>query len=336
MKHKTKVWDGEVISEPGIYSNVPLDVYHSQNICAGPSVSSSGLRRVLEENNGSPAHFYAEWSGNPERIEVEKEAYIFGRACHHYLLGQPDFAKHFVIRPDELPDAHGVIVAWQSNKTICRDWVTQAGRGGACWDQRKLKWVKDPAQGPLTVIKGEDVVNMMGVARALGSHPIVRQGILNGDIERSMFWRDKKTGIWLKSRPDAVPTASGDFSDLKTTTSVQWNELSRTIGSYAYHQQAALVSEAARECADLATASFSFVFVEKKPPYCVRVVMLKAEHIALGAVQNRRALDLIARCIKAKKWPGPGDDDIVHVDLPKYYFDNAALACEAAKVEDAA
>src|SRR6516165_9526480 len=64
-------WDGKAISKPGIYSGIPLEVYHSQKICDGPSVSSTGLRRTLEINGGSPLHFWDEWSGNPDCAEPE-------------------------------------------------------------------------------------------------------------------------------------------------------------------------------------------------------------------------------------------------------------------------
>jgi hypothetical protein len=45
---KIEEWNGATITSPGVYSDVPLDIYHSQEICDGPSVSSTGLRRVLE------------------------------------------------------------------------------------------------------------------------------------------------------------------------------------------------------------------------------------------------------------------------------------------------
>src|SRR5215475_1363359 len=152
MKNRTIVWSGERIAEPGIYANVPLEVYHSQQICDGPSVSSSGLRRALEENSGSPAHFFCEWSGNKDAVEpAEKKAWTFGRACHHLMLGQPHFGQEFVLRPDEIPDKHGIMTSWHGNKDVCRQWLAQAAAGGARWDEQNLTWVRDKKQPPLTV-----------------------------------------------------------------------------------------------------------------------------------------------------------------------------------------
>jgi PDDEXK-like domain of unknown function (DUF3799) len=329
MKDKTIVWDGKQITKPGIYADIPLDVYHSQEIADAPSVSSSGLRRVLEENSGSPAHFYCEWSGNPQRVEApDKKAWAFGRACHHLLLGQPNFAREFVFRPDELPDKYGIITLWHGNKDVCRQWLAQAAAGGARWDHQRGRWTRDAKQGPLTVLTGEEAAHVRGIHAALTENSIVQQGILNGHIERSFFWKDKRTGIWLKARPDSVPTDSGDFADLKTTISVQWPDLVRTVSALAYHQQAALISEGSEACAGIKMHSFTLIFCEKKPPYCIRPVVLRDEDIALGARQNRRALSIIARCMNAKRWPGPGEDDITHIDLSERYAETAKVNCD--------
>jgi hypothetical protein len=328
MRKLTTVWDGKTITKPGIYANIPLEAYHSQTILDGPSVSSSQLRRVLEENGGSPAHMYCEWSGNPDYIDQENnKALVLGRATHHLLLGQAKFSEEFVIRPEEIPDQHGILVAWQGNKTVCRDWLARAAAGGLRWHAERHKWTVDPKQRPLTVVTGEDIETIRGMSQSLARHAIVKQGILSGQVERSFFWKDKATGLWLKARPDAVPTDSGDFSDLKTTISVQWKDLVKALSEFAYHQQAALVVEGAKTCANVEFNSFSFVFVEKKPPYCSRVVVLKPDYVALGMKQNRRALNVIATCIKAKRWPGPGDDDVSMIDLSERYRAEAEANC---------
>src|SRR6266446_951472 len=112
-------WDGKPINKAGLYVGVPMEVYHSQAICAGPSVSSTGLRRVLEENQGSPAHFWCEWSGNPDYIEAEEtDALVIGRAAHLLMLGGPFFKSEFIVRPDELPNYKtGELRRWYGNNT---------------------------------------------------------------------------------------------------------------------------------------------------------------------------------------------------------------------------
>ena len=306
-------WDGRLpITQPGFYSGIPLKVYHSQKICPGPSVSSSGLRRVLEINGGSPAHFYAEWSGNPNMVEADdREAWILGRAAHHMLLGQPDFARYFVVRPPH----------WDSYRT-----------------KEARQW-RDSVPKDQTILTDGEVKKIAGMAESLGKDVLVRgerartkdgkefyQGLLNGWVECSGFWQDRETGLWIKIRPDAVPPHSGQFCDLKTTLSVQRMDIDTTLAKYGYHQQGALLAEGAPICLDMVLESFALIFVEKmRPPHCVQVVQVGAEDLLTGHEQNHSAMRLIARCIRDNNWPGPGAGDVYEARLPEWYRKRAQM-----------
>ena len=295
---KTIEWKAGPIRRPGIYAGIPLDLYHAKDICLEPSVSSSGLRRLFSE---SPAHFYAEWPENPNYEEPEdKTHFILGRAVHHLFLGEKNFGQLFTIQPEEYPDKTGVLKKWTYQAQWCQVWRDR---------QRKAR---------LSILTQKDFDNIRGMAASLASHPIVEAGALNGQIERSIFWRDKATTLWVKIRPDAIPTSSVDFVDLKTTTSVKWLDIQRTIAEMGYHQQGALICEGAKRVLGIDRPTFTLIFIEKKKPWCVRVVTLKDNELARGEKQNRYALDTIARCLKSKRWPGPGGDreDAELIELP--------------------
>ena len=301
MKSKTVKWDGKTITKPGLYSNVPMNLYHSGSICDGPSVSSSGLRKLFTE---SPAHFYCSWPGNPNFVEQEdKPHFVLGRAVHHLMLGEPFFAKLFCVQPDEYPDQKtGEMKRWTYAAGYCK------------------QWREDRLKEGRAILTSTDVANIKGMAETLSRHPIIRAGALNGMIERSLFWKDKDTGIWLKSRPDSIPNDSGDFVDLKTTTSVMWRDMQKAVAEHAYHQQGALIREAARKVLGIEKPTFTLVFIEKTPPFSPRVVTLKDNDLDRGEKANRAALDTIARCIKSKHWPGPGGDreDAENLELPSW------------------
>jgi PDDEXK-like domain of unknown function (DUF3799) len=336
MKTQTIVWDNKPpIDRLCVIKGLPLDVYHSQ-CCIGPSVSSSNLRRVLKCNGGSPAHFFCEWSGNPNRVEPEdKPHFTLGRAVHHLMLGEPNFASEFVIRPLEVPDRKtGELKPWQSNRLECRAWMSE-DYGDIPRDHKGnyiIDWLRANSRRGRAVLTAGDIENIRGMAQALGRDPLVQSGLLRGEIERSFIWQDRETGLWCKARPDAVPTESGDFADLKTTASVQYNDLARSVRDYAYHQQAALVAEGAKACAGIDLASFSFVFIEKTPPHCVCVLHLKPNDIAIGHRQNRAARQLIAACLRTKRWPGPNEGHIVSVELGDNYHERAEA--DIAEVKD--
>lgn len=277
-------WDGQRIAKPGVYAGIPIDDYHRGDICDGPSISSSGLRTIWSE---SPEHYWDKSPLNPNRDDADKDNkdLIIGRAAHHLVCGEIGFGDHYVIRPDKAPDG--------------RDWH---GANKTC-----IKWLADQKRAGVAVLTPEMAESIRGMAIALGKNSLMQQGILSGLVERSLFWRDKKTGVWIKTRPDVISTASGDFADLKTTQSVLYRHTQRSLDDYGYHQQGALILEGAIELG-LPASSFSLVWVEKKRPYCVRVQQLIEEDLDRGAKQNRVCLDIFHSCLVAKHWPGPGDD----------------------------
>jgi len=272
-------WLGEVITDTAFISDMSMADYHGQP-CDGPSISSSGLRTIWSQ---SPAHYYLTSPLNPNREEEdERPHFTLGRAAHHLLLqGRKGFDEEYVTRPEK----------W-------KDWRTDASK----------EWKAEQLKAGLTIITDGELENIAGMARSLAAHPLIKAGILDGQVERSMFWRDPETDVWCKSRPDAIPAASGMFSDLKTTVSVSTEALRRTIADYGYHQQGALVGEASRHVLGVEMESFSFVWVESKAPWCVRVTTLSAEDLTRGGMQNAAALRQFAQATATNVWPGPGGD----------------------------
>lgn len=289
MKLKTIKWDGHQITKAGVYSGIPLPLYHRHDICVGPSLSSSGMRAIWGEN-ASPKRFFSQWSGNPARvIKPDSRHFIVGRALHHLILGEPYFAKLFCIHPDEWPDQHGVLCKWNSNRATHRKWLEARAKEGRI------------------VLTPSEVESIKQMAISLGNHPLVRSGGLNGEIERSYFWRDKETGIWLKWRPDSTPIDSADFIDIKTTRSIQWGALQHSIDQFGYYRQVSLGHDACRALLGSDMESFTLLFVEKNDPWDNRDVRVHDDDIAIGARENRAAIRLFAKCYAEKRWPGPGD-----------------------------
>lgn len=312
MGYKTIEWNGKQITEPGIYSGIPLHLYHDPRICAGdrpwhdgsmrygPSISSSGLREIFGENK-SEKHFYANWRGNPNYREIDEEKkrhFVIGRAVHHLVLGERNFAKLFVQQPHEWPDENGEVKPWHNGRKTCKAWNAARKREGRAW----------------LSLKEIEMIKQMVIS--VGNHPLVQQGALNGATERSIFWKDRETGIWLKCRPDCIPSDSGDFVDLKTTRTTFWSQLQKTMREYAYYRQAALAQEACREVLGIEWESFTLIFVEKAEPWHTRDVRPHDEDLHRGQRANRAALRRFARALETGIWPGPGDGNEGNERLP--------------------
>lgn len=288
-KLQVREWDGSPIKMPGIYSKIPLDAYHAGNICIEPSISSSGLRRLYNPApwvKASPAHYWCQSPYNPERIsdEDESRSLILGRAAHHLLFGEADFKSIFALRP--LTINHE---PWHSNKTICKAWLRRQEEAG------------------LTVITPEQLSTIRGIARELSREPLVQLGILNGLIEHSWFFKHP-TGVWLKIRPDATPNDSLDFVDLKLTKSIMWPDMQRSIRDYGYYMQAGMTAMGVRAILGRALNSYSFVFAENTPPFCIEIVTLKENEIARGIDACEIAIAKFNKCWEQKRWPGPRGD----------------------------
>jgi hypothetical protein len=295
-------WNGKPISKPGFYSGVPLSAYHSGKLCDGaPTLTSSGLRTIFME---SEAHFYDGWPLNPDydkEVVLETAGLVLGRATHHLMMGQPNFAREFVVTPSETPDAKGVMKPWSGQ-----------------FDSAK-KWKADRAAEGRTVLTPEQVEKIVGMANRLKREPLVASGALSGLPEITMVAKDAETGIWLLSRPDVIPTDSGDFTDLKTIGKgvVDYGTLVRTIAEYGYHQQAALCAEVWEALTKEKLKMFNFYFIETGRPYCARMVALKDATLMLGLRQNRNAIRRFVKAMNTGVWPGPGgtQEAVQYIDL---------------------
>lgn len=278
------------IAQSGVYA-LDMPTYHG-DCCEAPSISSSGLRTIW---TASPAHYFLTSPYNPAPPEQEDRPHFsLGRAAHHLLfLGRKGFDAEFVTRPEK----------W-------KDWRTAEAR----------LWREDQLAAGMTIITDGELEQITGMARSLAAHPLVKAGILDGFVERSLIWKDAQKGVWLKSRPDCIPNDGLDVADLKTTTSVATDDLRRTLGAYGYNVQGALVGMAFRAVLQRQMQTFSLVFVETKPPHCVRVVTIKPDDLDRGERIIQAAVAQFAECVATGEWPGPGgtQQDAEYLDLPEY------------------
>lgn len=288
-------WNGRPIDKPGIYSGVPMSIYHSGELCVGPSISSSGLRAIFNPKVG-PLGYWVESPLNPNRIEEDddaNDAFVVGRGAHHLFLGEADFGKYFAIRPAELNDK-----AWNSNRTDCKEWLDAMADAGLT--------VLKPAQveaikGMAGVLPWQKGLEDSGIANSL-----IARTSLRGLVEHTIVHQDPETGIWLLARPDAIPVESTEANDFKTTVEVDDKSLSRTLDAYRYDMQAELVARCLLGAAGIELTSFAFIFAMKKPPHAIRTVELRPADLTEAAADNRVAIRTFARCLETGRWPGPG------------------------------
>lgn len=270
----TKQYKGGKISEPGCYAGIPIELYHG-DLTEGPGISSSGLRTIEAK---SPQHYFATSYLNPDRLPEEpKDHFSFGKAAHTLLLGEEGFRDQFVTRPDELDS-----------------WRTKASQ----------EWKAAQIEAGRTVLNPQDIVAIRHIAKQLAADPLVQSGILQGKVEHSLIWQDKITGVWLKSRPDVIPSADGVLVDLKTTTNASPDAVVNSIKDHGYALQGALAGMGMEATLGIKMTDFVLVWIEKSAPYAVSISPVDPEWIYWARRQLRRAIDTFAKCIETNEWPG--------------------------------
>lgn len=273
-----------LITEPGVYDDLPIEAYHADPVPGG-SLSSSGARKLLAPS--CPARFrHEQLHGSGSKPEFD-----FGSAAHALLLGTG--AEIVVI------DA--------------KDWRTKAA-------QQQRDEAREAGLVPLLTAEHDKALAMVAALRA---NPTIAALFADGTPEQTLVWQDEATGVWRRARPDWLPLRRGDRQivvDYKTARSVEPSALARAVYDYGYHQQAPWYLDGIKALGLDDQPAFVFVAQEKEPPYLVTVFELDATALRLGRARNRRALEIYRDCTASGVWPGYGDpsDPISYIAMPRW------------------
>ncbi len=297
--------DGEQITESGAF-RCSMAHYHSQEICPGPSVSSTGLRKIALQ---SPHAFWKTWDGNPDRYPEKdiSDSLILGRAAHAMILGDEVFDDHFVFVPDDAPQRPTATQV----KAFERDgkWSESALPRASFWTDFDAR-----AEGRL-LLSADQVQKIIYMAENLAANPLCVELLKSEMIEISMIWQDEATGIWVKSRPDCIPSNGYDFGDLKTFAP-KGRDLKlaamRSITDFGYPMQMALAVMGAEIIFGTTAKECGFAFVSTVEPYEALPIRLDEESIYWARVMCRHGLDTMSDCLESGEWPGIGKDLITY------------------------
>lgn len=259
-----------VVTEPGVYDDMPNDVYHADPVPGG-SLSCSGAKKLLPP--GCPARFKYERDNPPE----PKPHFDLGHAAHKLVLGAG--ADIEVIEADSF-------------------------RTKAAKQQRD----EAHADGRIPLL-ADDYEQVEAMAAALRAHPIAKH-LFNPDAgkpEQSLFWIDERSGIWRRARLDWLPNRTEGrllVPDYKTARTADPQQLPRDAHNFGYHQQAAWYLDGIEALGLADEAVFLFVFQEKDPPYLVTVAEFDPTAIKIGRHLNRMAIAIYRDCVESDEWPG--------------------------------
>ena len=250
----------------------------------GPGLSQSALKAF----DKSAAHFAAlhllplpEWLVDEDDDKVNTSTPTFaGTLCHSATLEPETFDTHYAVGPKV---------------------KTRAAKA----------WTEFVAAHPTQVVITERQKHVaQAQAASLRAHPDVADILEGGECELSAYWLDPATGVLCRARADCANLNFGTpdapaamLLDVKTTSDLSDDALSKTVWNWGYHRQDAWYSGGFAHAAGVRVAGFVFAFVESTYPFACRVFELDDLAKAIGRRENRLALDLYARCVNEKSWP---------------------------------
>lgn len=232
-----------------------------------PALSSTGAKAILK----SPARF--QWE---REHPVYKEAFDVGSAVHTLTLG----------------------TGWTVDVLDFHDWRTNAAK--AARDESR-------ANGRIPLLT-KDFEPVKAMAVAVLMHPKARELFEGpGAFEASCFADDPTTDVPLRSRFDFLPDRDAGTTtavDLKTAVSADPNDFARDAAKYGYDVSSEFYQAVLRLARGDDDTEFTFVVVEKSPPYLVSVNQLDDEFAQIGRQRLRRAIETFKRCRDDDEWPG--------------------------------
>ena len=269
-----------MIGAPGIYDNIPEDIYHSDSDLApslGRSLSQSGAKTLLR----NPARYA--WERDHGR--PAKDAFDVGSLTHALVLRNPDPRLRII-------DAY--------------DWRTKAAQEAK----------KAAREARLVVANRADLAAAAKAARAVRRDTLACAIFAKGRPEVSAYWVDPATGVTCRARYDWVrPDA---LVDLKTAAYGRGTSdaFGSSAASFDYPMQAAHYIDG-WEILTGDRLPFLTVTVELDPPYLVTVGQYDEADLRVGRSRMRAALEEYAERESSGRWV---DEPTIHTfTLPGWY-----------------
>ena len=262
----------------GEFFGVGNGITHLEHIAAHRYLSNSGMTSLLK----SAAHYQAYLRSD----RTPSKAQNLGTGTHLAIL---EGALHQVAAQ---PDADG---------------RTKEGK------EIKARFAADNIGK--VIVTQDEYSQIVGMANAVGAHPLAADLFSKGRAETSFFWRDPETGTRLKGRADYLRPDYQEIIDLKTTEDAS-GAFNRSALNYGYFRQAALYCDGVDAVFGF-RPTFKLVAVEKTDPFAVAVFTLTDSALDYGRKEYKRALQIYYEAEKTGNWSGYASD-VQLLDLPPF------------------
>lgn len=270
---------------PGIYSDVPIDVYVADKLLSVPSLSS-GCARTIE--SATPLHAWTDHPRlNPNYEHDGSKVADTGSVAHDVLLeGGTDCVV--IIDPADYPGRTGTVPKGWTNNAI------RAARDDAR-AAKKYPILKDDAAA---------VMAMVETAREYIERSPLRGIFALAEAEATMVWQEGP--VWLRARPDLLAHDRSFVVHYKTTlASVKPRSFERIAASMGYDFTLMFYARGLAELEPEAGANARHYILaqEQRAPYACKLFDLTAAKASIASSRVERAITTWARCMASGKWP---------------------------------
>lgn len=132
---------------------------------------------------------------------------------------------------------------------------------------------------------------------------------LAGEAEKTFYYRDPKTGIDLKARPDFISSDSIYVVDIKTTKDITAYKFLKDSDNYKYWLSPELIFNAVEACRGIRPKAYVFLCVENtgdKVPD-TDVFFADPDFLDIGQLKLEEALEILKKCRETGIWPASSD-----------------------------
>lgn len=252
----------------------------------------------------SPAHFKADQT-NPRE---STQALEFGKLWHSLVENGEKFMDLAKVEP-----------VFQG--------YTQKGELTTSPNCKAVKEAREYWRAGLTkdaiIVKQEDFVTLTGMLQSMSSHKVVRNMIKEGLRETSASATCPETGLVLKFRPDLI-TSRGHIVDHKTTRDARyWYFYNQIFSDKGQNRFYVLSAAHYSYCAKLLGLpqynAFTYIAIEKTPPYGINVFPLDEGALDVGERHRSKLMRVYKTCVETDVWPSY--DEVVHPVYPPEWRD---------------
>lgn len=324
---------GEII--PGIYLNLPNDVYH-----ALPALSSSGLKKFSD----CPAKYYREYlSGvNRRKTNATNKSLETGSVIHELILETSEFYQRYCREPmmtdkefesvdllvtqDDIKQELkklGLKVSGSKQELIKR--LLDANPNALIWEHIKEQKLLENGARKEVEIEGEKVVTYGGLRPIDGviwddamrsyknvqQHEEARETFIYGESEVTFLAYCSLTGEPIKCKFDWL-RYDDHAADLKTARSVKPSLFKRDIFKFRYDLQLSFYRYVA-SCLGVKIREFPLVALEFADADIVQPFDIDEEDAKAANDEMFELLEEYKKCKQTMRWPGYLREDKVLV-----------------------